>query len=36
MIMTFEEMNRASEFMIQHGADLDIRLARLEKLHELS
>ena len=32
--MTFEEMNRAFEFMIQHGADLDARLAKHEKLHE--
>ena len=32
--MTFEEMNRAFEFMVQHGADLDVRLAKLEKLHE--
>ena len=32
--MTFEEMNRAFEFMLQHGADLDTRLAKLEKLHE--
>jgi hypothetical protein len=32
--MTFEEMNRAFEFMIRHGADLDVRLAKLEKLHE--
>src|SRR5215831_17978204 len=32
--MTFEEMNRAFEFMIQHGANLDVRLAKLEKLHE--
>jgi hypothetical protein len=32
--MTSEELNRAIEFMIQHGAQLDLRLEKLEKMHE--
>lgn len=31
--MTSEELNRAIEFLIQHGAQLDLRLEKLEKLH---
>src|SRR5215813_13530113 len=31
--MTSEELNRAIEFLIQHGAQMDLRLEKLEKLH---